>query len=113
MPLTGARERPASSGGDDALGDGPVVEGDDLVVAGDGEFVQALAVDEPGVLGAEGGECFGHGAGPGRVKHAGQLVADAGGVREWAEQVEDGAGAELHARAGGVAQGRVVAGVRT
>jgi hypothetical protein len=66
-------------------------------------------VDQPGALGAEAGERLGHRAQPAGVEGAGHLALHPARVRQRAEQVEDGARAELDPGAAGVAQRRMVA----
>ena len=80
-----------------------------MVLAGDGQFVEAHAVHDPGGLMPQRRERFRHRAGPVGGKHAGQLPPHACRIGERAQQVEDRAGAEFDPRAGGVAHRRVMA----
>jgi len=78
---------------------------------GDGQLVRPVAaVNQPGPLAAEGAQGLGHGLQEIGREGAGQLAAHTRRVGERAEDVEDGAGAELAPHGHNMGDGRVVHG---
>lgn len=86
--------------GDAAFGDASAGDVPDAGVAGDGEFVEAVvAVEHEGAFAAKAGKGLGDFGREGRVVDSDDLARCAGGVGEWAQQVEDGG--ETQGLAGG------------
>ncbi len=109
IAATGERGSPASSGATNALADDSVGQHHHLVVPGDGQLVQSLAMHQPGMRwypAADSVSAIGR-AQAGSNTPVSCRVTPAG-ICQRTQQVEDRAGAQLHPRPGRMAECRVV-----